>query len=375
MTGHTNNPVLIHQNQKAELAVNAVDALDISMIFSMFLKNTLHALLESYLKYALFPLAAAANGIKAMLAWRQVILEHDEKTGKLKTNLIVRAIIETIVATAITIAVVGALAFSSIFSTAAPIIFAATLSFKASYHLLAGCYYSAKESVSADIAIKNESRQLADSNIVAAISGTFTTVAVVAVLIFAKPLFATLGIAAGIIGSGFAIYKLCQMVVNEIRQTKTKSLQEVSNVITESDKEETTKQTHEFVHTNLLKTKKNHTKVSVKQPVIQENTSLTREEIASKKETSPKHIQQETNPFKMNDEMPTGKNPFMMADDEISPTSVIALKRPDHEKQNNILALQRAEVKNIPNSTDSLMLDDKSLQRDDTISTLSPRPI
>lgn len=211
MAGHINNHEIIRKHQLGELTVSAVDALDISFIFTMFAKQTYQLWLESYFKYALFPIAAAANIIKALLAWRGVAIERNEQTGKVKTNLVLRAMVETLVAAAITVAVVGGLAFASIFSSVSPIIFTAALAAKSFYHLLASVYYFGKASAATTLESKKENRNLAVSNAVIGAAVGLTSAAVALVMIVAKPFLAPLGILAGLIGASFAIVKLTNL--------------------------------------------------------------------------------------------------------------------------------------------------------------------
>lgn len=222
MAGHPNNPQAILNNQKAELSVTAVEALDISAIFLLFL-DIFRKLLETYFKYVLFPIAAAGNIIKAVLAWRQVTLEHDELTGKLKSNLILRAIVETLAATAITVAVIGALAFASVFSTISPIIFAATLGAKSAFHLLCTVFYAGKISFAQDPVNKNECKKQIYNNAMASVSSGLTSLAVVCVMILAKPFLAPIGIAAGLVMGLYALAALGSLVFKSLKKPQPTS--------------------------------------------------------------------------------------------------------------------------------------------------------
>lgn len=115
-------------NQQALASVGFLDSLDFAAIFTMFLHPVLHKFLEEIGKYFMFPIAAAASLIQAILAWRQAYIDGG------KTRSIVHAVVESLAAAAITTAVVGTLAASTVFALVTPIIFTATLAAKTVYH-------------------------------------------------------------------------------------------------------------------------------------------------------------------------------------------------------------------------------------------------
>src|SRR5262245_35854900 len=106
----------IKRNQQISLAVSFFESMDLAAIYTMFLKDVLRKCLEKTGKNFMFPLAAGASVIQAILAWRQAALDG-------KTRSIVRAVVETISAAAITVAVVGSLAASTLFAAATPLVF------------------------------------------------------------------------------------------------------------------------------------------------------------------------------------------------------------------------------------------------------------
>ena len=188
-------------NQKISRGVGVVDSIDIAAIFAAFLKETTHRFLEETGKYIMFPIAAAASIIQATLAWRQAKLDGGKKGS------IVKAVVETGVAITITTAVVGALAFSSLFATAAPIIFASVLGAKTLFHTGSAFYYWGKSAAAADLNEKYQYAEKAKSNAVSAVALALTTAAVVSVMILGKVMLAGLGIAAGFLTTTYALYK------------------------------------------------------------------------------------------------------------------------------------------------------------------------
>src|SRR5690349_11810193 len=111
----------IANNQMATAAVVATESLDLAAIYTMFLKPTMHALLEETAKFIMFPIAAAASIITAALMWRHAYLDRNKKNNA-KSRNIVRAVVETVAAAAVTTAVIGGLAATATFALATPII-------------------------------------------------------------------------------------------------------------------------------------------------------------------------------------------------------------------------------------------------------------
>lgn len=105
-----------------------IDAADISSIFALFLKETTRLLFEHTLKYVLGPIAVAMNIIRMCASWRKYHLQKNN-------NVLSQAIIESIAAAAVTVAIGGSIFFSALFSVAAPAIFVSLLSLKTVYCL------------------------------------------------------------------------------------------------------------------------------------------------------------------------------------------------------------------------------------------------
>jgi hypothetical protein len=207
----------IAENSIGDSVVSVADAIDLTTIYSMFLKPVLHQFLEEIGKYFLFPIAAGAHVIKSILAWRQAYLDQG------RARSVVPAIVETVATAAIVTAVIGTLVASTLFSLATPIIFTAAIGGKMLFHSAAAIYYGVKAARTEDAALKQENKTLAIKNGVTAIAGMIATAAVACVFLFGKIALAPLGIVSGIIGGtlavikGYQAYKASQIkVVTEV---------------------------------------------------------------------------------------------------------------------------------------------------------------
>lgn len=206
----TQNAML--NTMKVGVVVGAFDSLNLATIFSLFLKDFLHQFLEQTGKYFLFPVAAAASLISATLAWRQAYLDR-------KTRSIGRALVETGAALAITTVVIGSLVAASIFAAIAPVVFAAVLAAKTLYHAASAFYYF----LQGDYA-------LAKANTVATFAGVLATVAVVGVMLLGKTALAVAGIAAGVVGTVYAVYNGVKLF-RAAKEEKVVSTQEKAPVV------------------------------------------------------------------------------------------------------------------------------------------------
>lgn len=181
-----------------------VDSIDIAAIFGTFLTDVGHRFLEETGRFFMFPIAAMASAIRAVLAWRQVKIDKGEN------GTIGRAVVETVGALAVVTAVVGGLAAASFAAVASPIIFVAALAAKTLFHLASSIYYFAKSFKSSNTQQETQHyRAMALSNVIGTVALALATVAVGFVMIMAKPALAILGVIAGTIGTAFGLYKLC----------------------------------------------------------------------------------------------------------------------------------------------------------------------
>jgi len=186
----------IKNNQRAGAAVGTIDSLNLAAIFTMFLQGFMHKFLEELGKYFMFPIAAAASVIQAILAWRQAYLDGGQSRS------IVHAVVETVTAVAVTTAVIGALVATSVFAVATPIIFTAVMAGKTLYHAGSAMYYAGKYAVTNNFVDKTN----AINNGIAATAGLVATAAVTGVFLLGKIAVAAVGIVAGIFGAAFALY-------------------------------------------------------------------------------------------------------------------------------------------------------------------------
>ena len=190
------------KNQKIDLAVATADSMDLTAIFALFLTEVGRRFVEEIGHFFMFPIAAMASGIRAVLAWRQWHID-----GK-KEGALVRAVVETVSAAAVTVAVVGGLVAASIFATLSPIIFTVALAAKTLFHLGASVYYAFEYFRSNDKDEKQKYAAMAKGNAVGAFALALATVAVGFVMLAAKPIVGILGVLGGLIGTVYGLYKL-----------------------------------------------------------------------------------------------------------------------------------------------------------------------
>ena len=191
----------IATNQKISMTVGFFDSLDIAAIFAMFIKPILHKFLEEIGKYFMFPIAAGASIVQAGLKWYQVYLDGG------KPRSIAEASVDTAAAVAITTAVVGALAFPLIFAAATSIIFTATLGGKTLWSAGSALYYLVKGCTATTPEARKENLEKAKGNAIATVAGIVSTAAVVGVFMLGHFALAGLGVAAGLFGAGYVLYK------------------------------------------------------------------------------------------------------------------------------------------------------------------------
>lgn len=214
--------------------VGFLDALNIGSIYTMFLSPILLKFLEETAKYFLFPIAAGAACIQAILAWRQAYIDKGE------TRSLVWAGIETVSAIAITAAVIGTLVATAKFVLASPIIFTVVTVGKLVFHLGAANYYRGKAerekellqeaNIKPDLIeknkgmdkikfyekneikkIKQDNLALAKNHTISAGAGFFAALAIPGLFLLAATgvgqiVLATVGIVGAVAGAGLAVY-------------------------------------------------------------------------------------------------------------------------------------------------------------------------
>jgi hypothetical protein len=194
----------IYVNQQADNTVAALESADIGSIFVLSLQDTWALFLESTAKYFLFPVATLTTAIRAIIAWREVALQHG------KGITVPAAIVETLAALAIGIAVVGTLVFNTVFAAISPIIFAAVIGAKSLFSLGVSFYFTVKAFSTDNSTLKSDYTKQAVAAGISALSGLLLTVAIVFTMSLAKSAFAVFGIVAGVLGLGLALYKVNQ---------------------------------------------------------------------------------------------------------------------------------------------------------------------
>jgi hypothetical protein len=215
----------IKKNTKRELRAGVADGAILGIIFSMFLTNFTHALLDAAFKYILFSAAAGANIALSIYAWREAHLNGYKHGTKVK------AIMQTLFTIPITIAVAGSLLLplfvpTTVFAAIhAPIIFGVTLGVKFLYQTASAIYYHGKSTGVEWVQHQNgfndretnefkkaKYEMTAKSNLVFALSTALAVTAILSVFLFLHTAVAPVGIIAGMIGAGFTFMLLRKTV-------------------------------------------------------------------------------------------------------------------------------------------------------------------
>lgn len=205
-----NNSVKIpgyNEEKHHNLAVNGaiknlvgfIDSVNIGIIYTLFLKPLLFNFYEQLGKYIFFPIASVAALISAALSWRQAYIKKGSKSSVLS------ALIDTLSALAITVAVLGSLLASSLFVLATPIIFTAVMGGKTLFSTVASIYYFGKAAGAVEPSKKKKYYGMSKDQLLAAMAGTIATAATVGVFLLGKTFLAGIGIAAAGIGSLMAL--------------------------------------------------------------------------------------------------------------------------------------------------------------------------
>lgn len=219
------------QLNKANRVISALagiaDITNLGLIFVF--KQFFPALLEKSAQFALFPFAAAAAVIQALLSWNLVHINSGKDSGQ-----ILRAILGTLTAIAITAAVIIALAFGKTpvfgyeLGQLVPIIFASTIGINALIHLATSAYLSIKvmrtkplfgvdkENCLDKVRYPRElsqDKQALLNNLLSAGLGAEITATITTVMIYEQiQLAAALGGATALTGNALMLYLLYQQL-------------------------------------------------------------------------------------------------------------------------------------------------------------------
>lgn len=188
-------------NQRISLWVGLWDFLNFTSMYSLSFTTATQLMMEVG-KFAMYPIAITMGLTSAILAWRQAQLED------FKSNMIIRAMVETGAAITITATLIGLLAVQAKFVFAAPIIFASLNSFRTLFNLGSALYYVGRSQFATTEEKKEKYKGMAKSSLVVAGLCLLMTISVTTVSILAKPFMAALGVITGVAGAAYMIYKL-----------------------------------------------------------------------------------------------------------------------------------------------------------------------
>lgn len=182
-----------------------VDLSTLATIFFLLSKEMLKIAFEKMAKYILLPVAAAANIIQAVFAWRKAYLENGEG------NAVRTAIVETIGAAMITTAVIGSLVASAVFAVVGPALFAAAFTMKTLFNFGNAIYNGVLAARERNPEMKTALRAKAIESTIGGVVGVIATAAVVGVMLLGKVAMTIAGIIAGVAGATLAIKKVTEL--------------------------------------------------------------------------------------------------------------------------------------------------------------------
>jgi hypothetical protein len=189
-----------YTNQAVESSLVAVDSGVITTIFTLFTNENFQRVLEGPGHLILFPLAALLSVFRSALAIRQARLDS------YKSGTLARAVVEVVSAIAVLTAVTGGIAAAGLFVLASPIIFTAMLGSKTLFNAGAALYYWGKSAVKEITPDKKSAyRAKVKAHIISAFILALTTVSVGLVMLGGQVIFASLGIAAGVLGTVYSV--------------------------------------------------------------------------------------------------------------------------------------------------------------------------
>lgn len=197
------------ESRKLSLAsaiILAIDLFDLTGIF--FLTGSTASLklfFEHTGRYFMLPIAAGSANILAILSWRQAHLNNFQGLS------VPRAVFDTLCAAALTVAVIGAFAFTALFAVAGPAVIASAFGLRTLFNIGSSIYYGIQAARSSDPQMKYEYRKQAGEAAVAALVGAGATTFVITVMLLVKPVFAIIGIFAGTFGCAAAVIKSLEL--------------------------------------------------------------------------------------------------------------------------------------------------------------------
>lgn len=186
----------------SELGSNSAAGLNAANIGGIFMLAMVHSL-KGMAAAITLPIAAGISTIEALLSLYQAY-QADKHLHKKKLN----ALVLSLTALGVIATVITTFALQAINTTIAPAILTATLSLKSLYDLFSASYhwYKYAKYKNNDRKKAKEYKEEAIAITISFINSALIAAAAGTVLIAHKSSFSALGIAAGVIGSGYALY-------------------------------------------------------------------------------------------------------------------------------------------------------------------------
>ena len=195
----------IHDNGQIQSAIAAAECGNRTTMFFALFSSKLASIYAELLRYYIMGIGAVAANLNAIFCWRQAYLNHFEPYSLSK------AIFETVCALATNAATIGILGFTAMFGVISPAIAAGVLGCKTIFNTIAAIVFGVQTYRCKDPIQKAALRIKARDCALLAVACALATAAVVAVMIFAKPVAAVIGIMAGVLGVAIAINKIMEL--------------------------------------------------------------------------------------------------------------------------------------------------------------------
>ena len=206
-------------------SVGIFDYLNTTAIYISYLTPVMKEVLFRTLQYIFFPIYAANTIIYAVLGLTNLLFDRDRDNGKLKTENIIRLVVNTLSAVLVTTAVIGTLAFAGVMGVASTFLFAANIVVSTTYNFSGAGYhfyqYFKKGRMLKNPELSEQEREILTHErtmhsqkgmgylVIGATIAIIALGGALAVLGGFLPL-AGIGVAAALIGVGFCIYAIAR---------------------------------------------------------------------------------------------------------------------------------------------------------------------
>lgn len=194
----------IAKNQQIENAVGIVESLDIAVIFTLFLKESWHLMLDVALRYPLFLLAGTLKFGRMLLAIREAWLSGGARSSMIK--MAVEILSTAVICPTVAIGLFGSAALASF----APLIFTITVAAESFYRTVAtGVYWWYSNAPGLEVEERQDYQNKAKGNAIGAVLGALSAMSLYFVMIKLVTAVAVVGAAAALFGAVYGMFIAC----------------------------------------------------------------------------------------------------------------------------------------------------------------------